>query len=462
MTGTDPLWWEPALASASTHSRGRAHADAGGELPERVDVVIVGAGYTGLWTALHLLRRSPGRRVLVLEARHAGFGASGRNGGWVSALWPVSPERIARRHGRAAAIDQLAALRESVDDVGAFCRAHAPAAGFAKGGVLLLARGPAQVARGRAYAEHGQAWGERTRWLSPAETRERLAAPDAQGATFTPDCARVQPRALADALADEVRSLGATVAEGCPVSAMAPGSVSLADGRRVRASVVLRATEGWSAGLVGGRRAVVPVYSLMVATEPLPAATWERIGLRDREVFGDHGHVVTYGQRTVDDRIAFGGRGAPYHWGSRVAPGFDHKESVFAGLRTALRRLLPQVDGVRFTHAWGGPLGIARDWHPSVTFDAGTGLGSAGGYVGDGVAASQLAGATLADLVLGRDTPRTRLPWVGHRSPAWEPEPLRWLGVNAGLVLAKAADTEERLTRRGARTAYVLDRLTGG
>jgi glycine/D-amino acid oxidase-like deaminating enzyme len=199
----------------------------------------------------------------------------------------------------------------------------------------------------------------------------------------------------------------------------------------------------------------------MVATEPLTAAQWDGIGLAQREVFADHRHVVVYGQRTVDDRIAFGGRGAPYHWGSRVRPAFDHEPRVFEDLRRTLRQLLPQLEGVAFTHAWGGPIGIARDWHPSVGLDVATGLGWAGGYVGDGVAASNLAGRTLADLVRGRDTELTTLPWVGHRSRRWEPEPLRWLGVNAGLRVAEAADREEARTGRPAVQARLLTALTG-
>jgi glycine/D-amino acid oxidase-like deaminating enzyme len=199
----------------------------------------------------------------------------------------------------------------------------------------------------------------------------------------------------------------------------------------------------------------------MVATEPIPQTTWDGIGLADREVFADHRHVIIYGQRTADDRIAFGGRGAPYHWGSRIRPRFDRDARVFDDLRATLTELLPQLEGVRFTHAWGGPLGIARDWHPSLGLDASTGLGWAGGYVGDGVAASNLAGRTLADLVGGRHTSLTALPWVGHRSRQWEPEPLRWLGVNAGLRLGVSADREEERTGRPAARARLLDALTG-
>jgi glycine/D-amino acid oxidase-like deaminating enzyme len=225
---------------------------------------------------------------------------------------------------------------------------------------------------------------------------------------------------------------------------------------------VLRATEAWTATLPATRRAVAPVYSLMIATEPLDAAAWHTIGLRSAETFTDERHLTIYGQRTSDDRIAFGGRGAPYHWGSAIRPGFDAEPAVFAALERTLHDLLPQVRGAAVTHRWGGPLGIARDWHASVGLDPVTGLGTAGGYVGDGVGTTNLAGRTLADLVLGLDTPLVHLPWVGHRSPRWEPEPLRWLGINAGLRAMAVADAEERLTRRPSLVARAMAPLLGG
>jgi len=171
--------------------------------------------------------------------------------------------------------------------------------------------------------------------------------------------------------------------------------------------------------------------------------------------------VVVYGQRSADGRLVFGGRGAPYHFGSDIKPEFDGDATVFRSLRRSLTGLLPAAEGIEFTHAWGGPLGVARDWHPGVGYDPSTGQGQAGGYVGDGVALSNLAGRTLADLVTTRDTALTHLPWVQHRSRKWEPEPLRWLGVNAGLQLAKLADREERLTGRPALLGRALSALTG-
>ncbi len=454
---TQPLWW--GEGQEGSYAVGAAHEPS--SPTQRADVVIVGGGFTGLWTAHYLLRADPALDVVVLEAEHVGFGASGRNGGWVSALWPVGPEALARGYGRAAAAAMLAELRHTVDEVGRATESAAIDCGFRKGGALVLARTDAQVARARAEVDHAVQWGSGTRWLPAGEATERMAASQVQGATYTPHCARIQPRRLADGLASTVRGQGVQVHEGVRVASIEPGLVLLAGGGQIAARHVIRATEGWTPGLPGERRTVAPVYSLMVATEPLSEARWAEIGLAEREVFSDHRHVIIYGQRTVDDRLAFGGRGAPYHFGSRIRPQFDHEAAVFADLRSTLTDLLPQLEGVRFTHAWGGPLGIARDWHPSVGHDPATGLGWAGGYVGDGVAATNLAGRTLADLVTGRHTAITELPWVGHRSRRWEPEPLRWAGINAGLRVAHAADREEARTGRPARLGRVLSALTG-
>jgi glycine/D-amino acid oxidase-like deaminating enzyme len=276
----------------------------------------------------------------------------------------------------------------------------------------------------------------------------------------TPECAVLHPGRLVRGLA-RVLDRSTVLHERTTVRAVAPGRV-VTDRGTVRAPVVVRATEGYTRDLAGQRRALAPVYSLVLATEPLPDRVWRRIGLRERETFTDLRHLIVYGQRTADGRMVFGGRGAPYHLGSRIAPGFDRDPRVFARLHEALVDLFPVLDGVRVTHRWGGPLGIPRDWCASVGLDRSTGLGWAGGYVGDGVSTSSLAGRTLADLVLGRDTELTALPWVGHRSPTWEPEPWRWLGINAGLRAMSLADREERLTGRPSLLARAVAPWVGG
>lgn len=426
-----------------------------------VDVAVVGAGYTGLWTAYYLAVADPRLRVAVLERETVGFGASGRNGGWCSALFPATASWLARRYGAAAAVAQLRAMRETVDEVGRVIAAEDIDAHWTKGGSVVAARTPVQLARARAQIGEARRWGDTDLVLLDASaTRAVIGATDVLGATYTPHCAAVNPTRLAHGLATAVERRGVQVFEGTAVTRIRPGSAETEHGR-VRARYVLRATEAWTAQLPGSRRDVAPVYSLMLATEPLPASTWEQVRLRRRETFSDHRHLVIYGQRTADGRLAFGGRGAPYHLGSRIEARFDREPAVFADLRRVLVDLFPAVRDAAVTHTWGGPLGVPRDWCASVSLDPVRGLGAAGGYVGDGVATSNLAGRTLADLVLGRDSDLVRLPWVGHRSRRWEPEPLRWLGVNAGLQAMTGADAEEARTGRPSRRAAAFARVLG-
>jgi glycine/D-amino acid oxidase-like deaminating enzyme len=447
-----PLWWAGLPAEATRDPLAE---------DESVDVAIVGGGFTGLWTAYYLLDADPSLKVLVLEAEHIGFGASGRNGGWVSALYPVGAKVLAREHGKRATRDQFAALRESVDEVGAVAAAEGIECGFHKGGTLVVATNRAQAARARAEAQESDHWGNGTTWLPAPAAAERLAVKGLCGATFNQNCARVNPFRLALGLARAVEAKGARIHERTRVADVGGRTLRTDAGVVVRARHILRATEAWTARMPGHRRTVAPVYSLVVATAPLPQSVWDEIGLADAETFSEHRHVIVYGQRSMDDRIVFGGRGAPYHFGSGIKAEFDSDAKVFRTLRLSLTNLIPAAEGVEFTHAWGGPLGIARDWHPGVGYDPSAGVGYAGGYVGDGVALSNLAGRTLADLVTTRDTALTHLPWVQHRSPHWEPEPLRWLGVNAGLQLATLADREERLTGRPALLGAALAALTG-
>jgi glycine/D-amino acid oxidase-like deaminating enzyme len=257
-----------------------------------------------------------------------------------------------------------------------------------------------------------------------------------------------------------VSRLGVTIYEQTTVRRIAP-RVADTDRGRVTAQVVVRATEGYTPSLAGQRRSIVPMYSLMVATEPLPEATWQQIGLRHRETFSDKRHLRIYGQRTADGRLAFGGRGAPYHYGSRVEPHFAQDPRVHAMLRRVLLDMFPVLAGTRFTHAWGGNLGIPRDWYPSLSYDPGTGLAHAGGYVGDGVATANLAGRTLAELITGQVSELQSLPWLRRQSPRWEPEPLRWLGVNAGTLVFAMADRAEARTGRPSRAAATFWKALG-
>ncbi len=425
------------------------------------DVAIVGAGYTGLWTAYYLHRADPSLRIAVLEAEIAGFGASGRNGGWCSALFAAEPARLAREHGRPAAIAMQRAMFDTVDEVGKVSADEGIDCHFVKGGTTRFATAPAHVERLQAEVDDAHALGfteDDERWLDVDAARARIAIPGVLGAAHTPHCAAIHPARLARGLADVVERSGVAVHEQTRVQAIEGRTVRTEHGT-VTADVVVRATEAWTAELPGSRRAIVPIYSLMLATEPLPVEVWDDIGWTGRETVSDGRHMIIYGQRTADDRIAFGGRGAPYHFGSAIRSEFDHVESVFLDLRQVLAQLVPPTNDARITHTWGGPLGISRDWYPSCGYDRSAGLAWAGGYVGDGVATTNLAGRTLADLITGADTPIVHLPWVQHASPDWEPEPLRWLGHRALSALARSADRVERRTGRPARRIALVERL---
>jgi len=438
-----------------------------------VDVAVVGAGYTGLWTARSLAIADPSLRVVVLEAEVAGYGASGRNGGWCSALFCASDAKLAREHGAAAARRMRVAMQETVDEVGRAAEEDGIDCRFAKGGTVVAARDPAQVTRAKEEVAEARRFGaaeEDLVWLDAGPAQERIGATRVLGATFTPHCAAIHPARLARGLADAVERRGVPVYEGTPVVDIRPARGG-PGGRRpevvtargvVRADVVVRALEAWTPTLPGERRTLAPVYSLMIATEPLDEAFWKEAGLSARETFSDHRHLVIYGQRTADGRLAFGGRGAPYHFGSALRPTFDRDAHVHEALRRTLVDLFPGVGDAAVTHRWGGPIGVPRDWHSSVGLDRRTGIAWAGGYVGDGVSTTNLAGRTLADLVTGRDTELVTLPWVGHRSPPWEPEPLRWLGVNAGLRGVQLADRTEERRGRPSRLASAMSGMLGG
>ncbi len=427
------------------------------------DVAIVGAGFTGMWTAYYLHKADPTLRIVVCEREIAGFGASGRNGGWCSALFPASLSKLQRMAGRAGAVAMQQAMHAAVDEVGRVAAAEGIDCHWAKGGTVMLARSPLQLERATEEVKEAREFGfgpEDLRVLTAAEAKDMAAATNVAGGTYTPHCAAIHPSRLARGLEDVLRRAGIGLYERTEVLEIQPGRVVTRLGT-VRARYVIRATEGYTPALRGLKRAVVPVYSLMIATEPLPDAVWDQIGLASRPTFGDLRHLIIYGQRTADGRFAFGGRGAPYHLGSAVRPSFDRVPAVFAELRRTLTELFPVLGDVAVTHCWGGPIGITRDWCASVGLDRDTGIGWAGGYVGDGVSTTNLAGRTLADLITGTDSELVRLPWVGHRSPDWEPEPLRWLGLNAGLQVMSMADHAEIRTGRPSRAARFMGRFLG-
>ena len=429
-SGADDLAPRPALP-------GNIHAD----------VAIVGGGLTGLWTAYYLAKADPSLRIAVLEKEIAGFGASGRNGGWCSALFPASTAKLERLHGLDAALAMRRAMIETVDEVGRVVALEGIDCDYVRGGTVSFARDAVQAAE--ADAEVAEA----------ARYRVDRIARTATG-TFDPACARVQPARLVRGLARVVESLGVSIYEGTEVLDWEPHRVATTKGA-VTADAVVIALEGYGAALPKTHREVLPLYSLMIATEPLSDAAWREIGLEHGQTFADFRHLIVYGQRTADDRFAFGGRGARYHWGSAIRESYDRVPGVFAHLQATLADFFPAAADARITHTWGGPLGVPRDWHAHAAYDPATGIATAGGYVGDGLSTTNLAGRTLTDLILGRETELTELPWANHRSPRWEPEPLRFVGANLGTTAMSIADAEQRITRRPSLAARLMAPLTG-
>ena len=425
------------------------------------DVCIVGAGYTGLWSAYYLKRLDPGLRITVLEARFAGFGASGRNGGWLSGLPPGHRGLLAKTHGPDAVIAWQRMLNESVDEVIDVAAREGIDADIVKGGNLEVARNPAQVQRLREQVAEDHRWGIRdVEILTAEQAAARVQVDRLLLGSFNPHCARVQPAKLVRGLADTVERLGVTIHEQTPVTEIAPGRADTPRGV-LRAPVILRATEGFTARMRGLRRRWLPMNSAMIATDPLPARVWDAIGWAGCETLGDLAHGFFYAQRTADDRIALGGRAVPYRYASRTDRDGALGQGTIDYLTGVLHTVLPQTRGVPIAHGWCGVLAVPRDWTAGIVFDPATGLGEAGGYVGHGVTATNLAGRTLADLVLKRSTPLTELPWVGHRSRRWEPEPLRWIGVRGLYAAYKAADRQEDGGRSATSPiASLADRIT--
>ena len=366
------------------------------------DVCIVGAGYTGLWTAYYLKRADPSLRVVVLEARFAGFGASGRNGGWLSGLVPGDRERMAHQYGRDSVAAWQRALNDAVDEVIDVAAREGIDAGIVKGGTLEVARNPAQATRLAAAMEAERRWQVGgIEPLSKDEARRRIRLDGVVAAYHNPHCARVQPARLARGLADTVEGLGVDIYERSPVTELTAGRATTPSGT-VSAPVVLRATEGFTATLPGLKRRWLPMNSSMIATDPIPAPTLGRHRLAGQG--NARGHrarlLLRPAHRRRPDRHRRAQRALPLRLQNR--PRRTGARRTITNLRATLHAILPQVAGVPIAHAWCGVLAVPRDWEATVDFDKATGLGWAGGYVGHGVTATNLAARTLTDLILDR------------------------------------------------------------
>jgi glycine/D-amino acid oxidase-like deaminating enzyme len=428
------------------------------------DVCIVGGGLSGLWTAYTLAALDPGLDIVVLEAEFVGFGASGRNGGWLSAELSGSKERYGATHGREGVTALVGAMERAVDEVVEVCRVEGVDADVVKPGVLYVARSQAQLVRMREGLAADARWGigeDHQVELSADEVGERLRVDGALGGSFSPHCARIHPAKLVSGVAAAVERRGVRILERTRAQRIDPGVVTT-DRGRVRAPRILRCLEGYTAGIRGQRRTWLPMNSAMIVSEPLPDAVWDEIGWAGAELLGDNANAYCYAQRTADGRIALGGRGIPYRFASRTDVDGRTQDWTVASLTGILHDMFPATRRARIDHAWCGVLGVPRDWCASVGFDPATGLGWAGGYVGSGLTTTHVAGRTLADLATGRESELTALPWVDRAVRRWEPEPLRWLGVRAMYGLYREADRrEDGGLARPSRLARLGNTLTG-
>lgn len=428
------------------------------------DVCIIGAGYTGLWTAYYLKKANPALDIAIVEREFAGFGASGRNGGWLSGGFGWSREKYLKTSTRGGVVDMQRAMAGTVDEVIRVTEAEGIDADIIRVDNMTVATNGPQLERAREEYQFYLDWEmpqERISMLSAAEAAKRINIANVQGAFVIHGMARVQPAKLVRGLARVVEGLGVSIYEGTSVLEFEKGRVTT-DRGTVTAPSIIRATEGFTAGLPGLNRTWLALNSAQIVTEPVPDSLWKEIGWEGHELLGDAAHAYCYAQRTREGRITMGGRGVPYRFGSRTDVNGQTQQATIDALHRILTRLLPQTKSLKIDHAWCGVLGVPRDWCATAGFDRSTGIGWAGGYVGLGVSSSNLAGRTLADLVLGRETELTGLPWVNRQVREWEPEPFRWLGVHSMYQLYRMADERELAgLPETSKLAALADSITG-
>ncbi|MFV2101602.1 NAD(P)/FAD-dependent oxidoreductase [Micromonospora sp. LOL_024] len=446
-TGTDRVLWLDGLPADQLAVRPPLDGDT------TADVAIVGAGYTGLWTAYYLSTFRPDLAVVVIDAGRAGFGASGRNGGWCTAEMPALLPGLVRRHGPMAAMRLYRAGRRTLDELRRVFDAEGIDAHWRHDGSLYVARSEPQADRLRGWHHVRTRLGIDGLTLTVGEQAAgQIGLTGVRATAYTPHCVAVQPARIARGLLAAVERRGVRVAENTRATRIAP-SLLVTDRGTIRARSVLCATEGYTGNLPGHARRVLPLHSYALATEPLDVGTWQRLGLNDHRTVAESRYQFGYLQRTVDDRLVLGGRGAYYRFGSATDRSQAAARRAYDRLRRTLAELLPDLADVPVSHRWNGVYGLHRHTEPEVVYDRETGLGHAGGYGGEGIALSNLAARSLAALVAGVSRPETRLCWVDNASRRWEPEPLRYLGVRGVSAVATGADRYEHRTDRPAPLA---------
>lgn len=434
--------------------------------PCTVDVAILGGGFSGLWTAYYLLSQDPSLDVAVIEKEVCGYGASGRNGGWVSPRFPLNPAVMTERFGAAATRAQILAMHDTVEEVGRVIEKEGIDAQYRRVELLSIARGDGQLATLKAShaAYEVIGLGDHNHLVDAAAVEERVRVRDARAAILTPGAAMIQPARLARGLASAVERLGGTIYEKTEAIGVEPGAsprIVCTSGAVTARKAVVMAGEAYLAKLPGYGRDVLPMSSMIVATQPLSEAQWQAIGWAGHEGLSSQVASVDYLSRTADGRIIYGTRGAPYLLGSRSPDNAADLGSEFENMKKALVDWFPALEGIGFSHQWSGYLGVSRDWAPNIYFDRDTRIAGLYGYTGRGVPNTNMAARLVSGLITGRQTGLESLPANGLRSPRWEPEPLRWIGaryvqnalgrIDRAVAAGKPAPLDARLARHFTR-----------
>ena len=413
------------------------------------DVAIIGGGFSGLWSAYHLKQLQPSLKIAIFEQKYVGYGASGRNGGWASAEYPTSNSRLIKEHGVQTYNNLRKSLIESIDEIGQIAKSNAWQIEYAKGGALVFATNKAQLTRISSEID------DEHKFLTKDQASELLNVANIKGGIYTPHCAALNPFNLTQSLAKYLESNGVKIFEESKVEEISDKAL-LVNGHRIGCQISIRATEAFTARKWIANQQI-PIYSLIIATERLPSEILTQIRNSQRATFQEACNLVTYAQITGDNRLAIGGRGSRYKLFSHLSERSETDVRMHSALEKRAVKWFPQLQSVNFEYRWGGPVALTRRWQSYLNYNPITGQAAIGGYVGDGVTLSYLVAKTLAQIIDGQKTPD--LPFVNQRIGRWEPEPIRYLAVNAGFKATVVADFEERITGRPSLIAAVVDPL---
>jgi glycine/D-amino acid oxidase-like deaminating enzyme len=430
------------------------------------DVVVIGGGYTGLWTAYFLTERSPGLRIAILEQDICGGGPSGRNGGFLHGWWDQLP-LLEELHGPERALEVAAEADTSVDGIREFCERHGVDAWFRRAGYLRVSASAAQDGDGddALAACRRLGVGDELVPLSPDEVRERCASPAFRGGILMPNAATVQPARLARGLRRVLLERGVAIHEGVRATGIeVDGTVVVRAGdRELRADHAVLAVNAWAAGWPRHRSSLVAWGSYMVLTEPAPEAL-ERIGWTGGEAITDSRFTVHYFRTTPDGRVAFGAGVGAAGYGGRIGASFERDGHAVRRAIAGLRRLLPGLADTAVTEAWGGPIDVSPDRLPIIGSTHGGRVHHAYGYYGNGVGPAHLAGRILAARIGGSGDPIGRLAIVDRAVRRFPPEPIRYVGarvVREALIRRDEVSDRERRPGPIVRLLVRLPRMLG-